>query len=54
MMHPASIVDAHVHLWDPEQLRLLWLDNNPVLNRAHILERHTEQTNEAPIDLYGI
>ncbi|HEU4324024.1 MAG TPA: amidohydrolase family protein [Roseiflexaceae bacterium] len=27
------IVDAHVHLWDPEELRIPWLDGNPTLEQ---------------------
>jgi L-fuconolactonase len=33
---PSSIVDAHVHLWNPALLRYGWLDGLPVLNRAFL------------------
>ena len=30
------IVDSHVHLWNPAQLRYAWLDGLPVLNRTFL------------------
>ncbi|HTJ72533.1 MAG TPA: amidohydrolase family protein [Actinospica sp.] len=30
----ASILDCHVHLWDPNRLTYAWLDEAPPLNRA--------------------
>ena len=30
----ASILDCHVHFWDPERLTYAWLDEVPALNRA--------------------
>ena len=31
-----SIVDSHVHLWDPGRLHYSWLDGLPALNRAFL------------------
>jgi L-fuconolactonase len=35
-MNALSIVDSHVHLWDPEQLRYGWLEGLPALNRPFL------------------
>ena len=35
-MSALSIVDSHVHLWNPAQLRYSWLDGLPGLNRAFL------------------
>src|SRR5258706_9678937 len=35
-MSALSIVDSHVHLWNPAQLRYSWLDGLPALNRAFL------------------
>jgi L-fuconolactonase len=35
-MSALSIVDSHVHLWNPKLLRYPWLDGLPALNRAFL------------------
>ncbi len=39
---PAQLVDAHVHLWDLERLRLPWL--GPPLNRSFLLSDYAQAT----------
>ncbi len=39
-----AIVDAHVHLWNPEYLRIRWLDGNDLLNQTYALEEYRTHT----------
>lgn len=39
-----EIVDAHVHLWNPQQFRLAWLDHEPALNKPFGLSDYPPQS----------
>jgi L-fuconolactonase len=43
------IVDAHVHLWNPDQFNMPWLANIPVLRRPYTVQDYREQTQTLPI-----
>ncbi|HEX6482428.1 MAG TPA: amidohydrolase family protein [Ktedonobacteraceae bacterium] len=49
MAEALPIVDAHVHLWDPEQFSMAWLAAIPQLNRPYGLQDYREQTQDLPI-----
>jgi L-fuconolactonase len=46
--HP--IVDTHVHLWNPEKLRLRWLDGNETLNKRFDVDTYREHTHGLNIE----
>ncbi|MCX5496600.1 amidohydrolase family protein [Kaistia dalseonensis] len=43
-MPHGSIVDTHLHLWDPKRLRYGWLDGNDVLDRPYLLDDYNAAT----------
>src|SRR5579872_3042024 len=49
MTETLPTIDAHVHLWNPEQFSMPWLANIPPLNRPFGLQDYREQTRNLPI-----
>ena len=49
-MEKFPIVDTHVHLWHPEQLRYPWLAEAPALNRPYLLKDYIAASGELDID----
>jgi L-fuconolactonase len=46
------IIDSHVHLWDPGQMRIPWLDNIPLLNRPYGLAEYGAQADDVEAIVY--
>lgn len=45
------IVDTHVHLWDPQQFRMPWLDENPTLRKPFGLADYKAHTNDVGVNI---
>ncbi len=45
-----SIIDTHMHLWNPEHFRMSWTDGDVLLNRAYTIDVYSEQTATVPIE----
>ena len=49
MIEQISIIDAHVHLWNPDTFDMPWLEDVPTLRRTFGLQQFREQTLRLPI-----
>ncbi|MXY99116.1 amidohydrolase family protein [Candidatus Poribacteria bacterium] len=49
-MEKFPIVDTHVHLWHPKQLRYRWLSEVPALNRPYLLKDYIAAYGELEIE----
>ena len=49
MAEPLPVVDAHVHLWNPDQFDMPWLAGIPLLHRPYTLQDYREHTQNLPI-----
>lgn len=51
-MPDLPIIDAHVHLWDPEHFRMGWLDNNAILDKPYSLADYRQHTAGVEIEAF--
>src|ERR1700723_694879 len=49
-MKPLSIVDSHVHFWNPARFRYAWLDELPILNRTFLPADFTVASEGSNVD----
>lgn len=49
-MPNVPIVDTHVHLWDPREIRMSWLDGNGVLEKRYMVDEFVTHAGAVAID----
>lgn len=49
-MPNVPIVDTHVHLWDPREIRMSWLDGNAVLDNRYMIDEFMTHSTGVAID----
>lgn len=49
-MPAGTVVDTHLHLWDPGRIRYPWLDGNFSLNRPYLLDDYRAATASVPVE----
>ena len=49
-MSVGLILDSHVHLWDPERVRIPWLDGAPAINKRYDLSDYRSATEGLEIE----
>jgi L-fuconolactonase len=49
-MPVGSIIDTHLHLWDPRLIRYPWLADNALLNRPYLLDDYCAATASVPVE----
>lgn len=49
MVEQLPIIDAHVHLWNPDQFSMPWLEDVPALRQSFGLQKYRQHTRGLPI-----
>jgi len=44
------IIDAHVHLWNPDRLRMSWLDGLDLLNQPYEYSHFSQHSSSLPVE----
>ncbi|MBV9544474.1 MAG: amidohydrolase family protein [Chloroflexi bacterium] len=47
-----SVVDSHVHLWDPRRFRMAWLDGNELLDKPYGPAEYAEHTRNVAVEAF--